>query len=225
MSKSQDELLDELIARHVGQSARETTTSRMRAAEAASANRAQPMAYSATTNVAPGYGASYEERYAPRPRPVARRRAEPAIDYGKVAAVIGGITICFVIWLIGAKYTIEGMVYFANWMAQQFNAPTVQTFPLPTGFYLWLMPIPLLFSIIEFRTRLIVRTKEGSHLASTSLITVWLIFFIADLATTFFGSIALMTPIVAGLLTAIVTVGPEWLLRSLIRELREALRM
>lgn len=225
MSKSQDELLDQLIARHVGQSARETTTSRLRAAEAASTNRAQPMAYS-TTNVAPGYGVRYEERSTPRQRSApARQAAVPRPNDGRLAVVFMGTLFCFIGWLIGAKYTIEGLVLFANWLLSLFNSAPVATLPLPFTTYLWLLLVPIAFSLVEFRSEPVVFTGKRWQIAPAEVLVVWCITLGIDFASTFNGTTSALPLQTAILLTAVVTIGPEWLLRRLIQILRAELRI
>lgn len=146
-----------------------------------------------------------------------------------VMAVVIGIAIACYIWVIGARYTVDGVIVVSNWILRFFDAPVQIGLPLPYHMYFYLLFIPLAYSIVEFRV--VVREKvEGvTYWAPPAMLFVWLVVITMDLTTTFSGTgvarsdagpVALWfagNAAARGIATAVLTFLPEWLIRSMLR--------
>lgn len=132
---------------------------------------------------------------------------------------LAALIIGFILWPIGARYSIDGLLWLCNqlldFLRMGMRIPTPPVWQL----YVVLAPIPLICSRVEWGLSL--RSVPGAHAGVT-----WLFVVGYDLATTYFGikypepgawditrqlaqSLAL-----SGILTAVLTFGPEWLMRG-----------
>lgn len=131
------------------------------------------------------------------------------------AALIIGL----VLWPIGARYSIDGLLWLCNQLLAFLRVGTQIPTPPVWQVYVVLAPIPVICSRVEWGLSL--RRVPGAHSGIT-----WLFVVGYDLATTYFGikypepgawditrqlaqSLAL-----SGILTAVLTFGPEWLMRG-----------
>lgn len=135
-----------------------------------------------------------------------------------LAAVLIGL----VLWPLGARFTIDGVLWIGNWILTFLRMPI--RIPAPTYVaYLALAPVPLVASFVEWRP---LRWRWEDEIRNPYGMTVWIIIVILDAGSTFIGiqnpdpgasrlfielsqSLAL-----SGILAAVLTFGPEWLLRE-----------
>jgi hypothetical protein len=133
-----------------------------------------------------------------------------------------GWAIAGIAWVIGARFTIDGLVVAANFLLRFLQIAVV--LPASPWWYALLWPVPLWFSSIEWGDNPVQLVKrEGWTLAMLGAACIWLIVVGADAATTFAGidvakanagTVAhffVDTLIGLALVTAFFTFWPEWL--------------
>lgn len=86
--------------------------------------------------------------------------ARHAPTVGLRAVGIVGTCISVILWPVGARYTVDGVIVVLNMLFRHFTLPYQLPIPLPLGtvfdvllpvWYLALLPIPILFSIVEWQ--------------------------------------------------------------------------
>lgn len=156
-------------------------------------------------------------------------------NLSKVGAASVGLVIGTVVWVIGARFTIDGVIWVANWLLGFVRAPTRIPLPLAWQVYLALAPVPLLFSVVEWRNS--PRQRRGDRVVwlPVSLIWVWIIVSAMDLTTTFLGLGTNQQPAsdlarwfvtttwAKGIATAFLTFWPEWLVKAMLGIIRREL--
>jgi hypothetical protein len=163
-------------------------------------------------------------------------RSRPTIFLSRLsqsAICIIGWLIAAVAWVVGARFTIDGVIVVTNWLLSFVNAAIVIPTPLGWLVYAALLWIPLGYSRVEWVNNPVAMVRaEGMTLAVAGTICIWLVVIGMDTATTFAGLAALPAPqgsAVGDLLThpaglavvtAFLTLWPEWLGRSLYRRWR-----
>lgn len=155
------------------------------------------------------------------------RRTAPRVNVSRIVAGCVGLIIGGFVWVLGARYTIDGLMVVINWMLSFLTIPARISLPLPWQMYLILVPIPVVYSIVEWNNA--PRQRIGNRITWTpvELICVWAVLGGMDLATTFFGlgtpannalMIFIATNIVArGVATGFLTFWPEWLAKRMIQ--------
>jgi hypothetical protein len=159
-----------------------------------------------------------------QPQPISQRgwygekddiAQNPLLNLFQIVTGMAAIIIGIGSWLIGARFTIDGMIIAANWLIEFVQQP-YQIEPTST-LYLWLMVFPLFFSTIEIVGLVrINRTDMGGKI-------IWGIILFSDVFTTGFGLLAMdpTSSLVAAWLTSSIiivsvvavflTVWPEWI--------------
>lgn len=137
---------------------------------------------------------------------------------GTIIGAIVGLIISGVVWIFGAKYTIDGLILIAN-AVLEFLMFSYRVKPY-AELYLWLALFPLMFSAVEWTCSPI--GKKGTRHAG--LILTWSVIIVIDLVSTIMGlraggGVAFVIWLVsfqAGLavLAFVLTFGPEWLMKS-----------
>jgi hypothetical protein len=165
-------------------------------------------------------------------RSQARRQA---VDLSGLA--LGSVGTCFSLglWIVGARYTVDGVLVIINRLLTFLTIPV--QIPIPPGWllYVLLVPIPLMFSLIEWRKVPLELTDEGWRFAAGGQWVVWLLVYGMDAVTTWNGlgvidpnspviiqQIA-TTPWAQSIVTAVLTIGPEALLWSMVGVFRGAI--
>ena len=139
-----------------------------------------------------------------------------------------GLVVSAIFWIIGARWTIDGLIVMFNGILQFLNVTYVAPIPPPFLIYAILSPVPVIFSAVEWQTPWEGRDGEV-YFAKPG---AWLVWFIAggfDAYTTYLGlgvdpgpeAVTIMRQIaLSGLpritVAIILTMGPEWLGREMI---------
>jgi len=144
------------------------------------------------------------------------------------AVVFIGMIISASVWLIGARWTIDGLVVLYNGFLTFFHIPTLAPMPPAWDTYGKLCVIPIAISLVEWFAPF-KRTNGVWYFSHTPHWLVWLTVGLFDFYTTYLGigvapddnSPTIMHQIAAstllsGLLSAALTAGPEWLARGMI---------
>jgi len=143
---------------------------------------------------------------------------------------LGAIALGVVLWPLGARYTMDGMIWVVNTMLGLLQSPIRVSLP-PWPWNLLLLPAPILFSKIEWRPPL-QHVRGRWRAAPAGAWVVWLLFTVMDAATTFLGLTnpdSGASPIArwvaaslaaSGILSAALTFLPEFLVRFGWRALR-----
>ena len=165
--------------------------------------------------------------------PPAKESVSPGIDSSKLGLVVVGYLIASVFWIIGARYTIDGVLWIVNWVLNFLTIPARLIIPPHWSIYLVLAPLPYLFSRIEIFNVPRRQRKGRIDWAMPAVVSVWVIVVLLDLSTTFLG---LGTPDptmgqagawfsasfwAKGTATIILTFWPEWLFQQMNKQLRK----
>lgn len=147
-----------------------------------------------------------------------------------------GILIGAVVWTIGARYTIDGVMALLNQLLGFLRVPWRVPHVLPYWVYLVCLPVPVGCSFVEWKYGPVWRDPRGRwHMQPAEFLLTWTIIVMIDLVTTFTGvsikdsetpyivAQIVATTFGAALLTAILTFGPEWLIRRCVASARAAL--
>lgn len=157
------------------------------------------------------------------PPPTRRRARRIRLEEGFIPAIFGFLVGCAV-WIIGARYTIDGSIWIINWLMAFIGIP--YAIELVWELYLVLIWLPVLISIIEWRYSPIQMFNGRHYFASLPIISIWLCAFLLDLLTTFSGlqvvqegagqvEVWLATTAWAKTIaTVFLTLWPEWVIRS-----------
>lgn len=141
------------------------------------------------------------------------------------AMPMAGVLIGLALWPIGARYTIDGILWIANFILTFVRVPYQIPLPPVWQMYLLLAPICLICSGVEWRAPLFKRAGRWEF-ASADTIIIWLVIVVLDVGTTYAGirnpgrdAWPIMQELAAslvlsGILSAILTFGPEWLMRE-----------
>ncbi len=138
-----------------------------------------------------------------------------------------GMLISAIIWLIGARWTVDGLVVMFNAVLHFFNTNYQAPIPPHVLVYVCLSPIPLAFSAVEWHVP-IRREKSVWHFAPLGDWAVWTTVLFFDWYTSYLGlgvdpgpdAMTFMRQLSASiiprvLVSAILTAGPEWLAREM----------
>lgn len=140
----------------------------------------------------------------------------PYLAAGLVGVVIGGVA-----WLVGARFTVDGAVWLANWLLAFLQVPWRVPTPLSWQLYAVLCWLPVLYSVIEWRCPPVARREGRTDWAPAEVTWTWLTAVAMDMTTTFLGLPIENLP-VAGAATFFFTFWPEWMIRASIRRIRKA---
>jgi hypothetical protein len=162
---------------------------------------------------------------------IAKPTMAPRSVLDSYSIAVMGVLIGCILWPIGGRFTIDGIVWLCNQLLVFLRAPWHIATPLPWMVYLACIPLPFLCSKVEWHPPL-YRIQGKWRLAAADVILVWLFVSGADFITTYFG---LRNPasdlpdifievakslVVSAILGVVLTFGPEWLLRRSWRRLR-----
>jgi hypothetical protein len=166
-----------------------------------------------------------------RSTPPRRRRLNlPALVLALVGTTMGAA-----LWLIGARYSIDGVLVMGNALLSFFGIPLQIAIPPAWTVYLVLLLIPLGYTIIEWLQIPAELNDNGWWVAPPAQWLVWISVFALDALTTWFGLGAiddsaplLLHELVAndwsrGGLTAILTMLPEALWFGMLAIFRRAI--
>ncbi|MEI8165130.1 MAG: hypothetical protein WCG26_02090 [Chloroflexales bacterium] len=146
-----------------------------------------------------------------------------------------GFLFSLALWIVGARYTVDGVLAMTNALLDFLTIPA--HIPIPSGWvlYLALAPIPVAYSLVEWHKVPLALADEGWRFAPAGQWVVWLVVYAIDTVTTWNGLgvgdrsapllVQQMTAALVGraILTAGLTIGPEALLRSMAAAFRRAL--
>jgi len=125
-----------------------------------------------------------------------------------------GLVVGAAMWVIGARYTIDGVIWVVNWLL----AFVKVEFVIETNgaFYLYASPLPIVFSLFEWVKPVKFRTQPA-------LVLVWALVHFFDFATTFLGLLSVELHLAVVILaTAVLSYTPEWIMRTSFTVLRKA---
>lgn len=158
-----------------------------------------------------------------------QRKHIKAPQLAKIGAAFAGLCIGGSFWIIGGRFTIDGIMWCINWLLMFLSVPLQISLPLPWFVYFYLSPIPILFSVVEWNTSIRQMT--------VALFCVWLIVSGMDILSTFIGLgipstnasqvtqwFHASTP-AKGVSAAFLTFWPEWLIRRMVKILRQELSL
>jgi hypothetical protein len=163
-----------------------------------------------------------------------RRRT---VDLAGVMLGLVGCAIAAMLWLVDARYTIDGALVLLNGLLGFLRIPVRFNLPPIWALYCALALIPAACSLIEWHKVPICFTQTSWRLATLGEALVWLLVFGFDALTTWMGLGVIdpesprivqevaVTAWVKALLTAILAIGPEALLRSMVAVLRRSVRV
>lgn len=155
-------------------------------------------------------------------RPLTNTAPGPRKSYG---IALGALLIGAALWPIGARYSVDGLLWIINQLLTFLRIPNQIDTPPVWQLYAVLAPISILCSRVEWSLSI-------KRLPSALAAVVWLFVAGYDFVTTLFGvrypepgawaititvaqSLAL-----SGILAVVLTFGPEWLMREGWRSLR-----
>ena len=116
-------------------------------------------------------------------------KSNRALEATSYAAAFAAIAIGLPLWLIGARYTLDGWVIALNWCSAflRFGASV----PVPSGWYMLLLfPIGIVYSLIE-RRGLPLNPQAAGWAAWTMLLVVWIVINATDVGSTYLGIVAI----------------------------------
>jgi hypothetical protein len=164
----------------------------------------------------------------------------PSTPWMDIPIDMVGMLIGIVIWIIGAKYTVDGIVVVTNLLLAFLTIPYQILLPLPWVMYIPLGTIPLIFSCVEWtrppRQRSVVGTRTITVWQPFDMICIWLIIVSLDLLTTFYGvanpskdawtitQFIASYSVLTGSITAILTFWPEYVIKSRFRKIKDTWR-
>jgi hypothetical protein len=165
------------------------------------------------------------------PKPVSKPiSSAPARSASSAALALAGLLIGSVLWIVGARYTIDGVFTLANMLLSFVRVPLALAVPPAWPFYLVFLWLPFLASRVEW-TPPLARVQGRWVIAPAHALLVWAVIATLDALTTYAGlrspssgasalaiEIAKST-LVSGILSAILTFVPEWLVRVCRRQL------
>jgi len=148
------------------------------------------------------------------------------------AVVFIGMIISFAFWIIGARWTIDGLIILYNGFLTFLHVPTLAPMPPSWETYAKLCVIPVAISAVEWFAPF-KRTDGVWYFSNMPHWLVWCGIFLFDWYTTYVGlsvdpgtgapmimrQIA-ASAILSGLFAAALTGGPEWLARGMINLLK-----
>jgi len=159
----------------------------------------------------------------------------PPLDPPGLALSGVGTLFSLALWVIGARYTVDGVLAMFNALLAFLTVPA--RIPISPGWvvYLALAPIPLAYSLIEWQQVPLAQREGRWRAAPLGQWVVWLIVYAMDAVTTWNGlgvvdrnAPLLVQQLAAAIwgrtvITAVLTIGPEALLRSMASIFRRAL--
>jgi len=144
------------------------------------------------------------------------------------AIVFIGMIISVAFWIIGARWTIDGIIVIYNGFLTFLHVPTLAPMPPSWETYGKLCIIPVAISAVEWFAPF-KRTNGVWYFSAFPNWLVWFAVMFFDWYTTYVGlsvdpgtnAPSIMRQIatnalLSGLLSAILTMGPEWLARGMI---------
>jgi len=158
------------------------------------------------------------------------RRTAPLIP-GPIegsAVVFIGMIISASVWLIGARWTIDGIVVLYNWFLTFFHASALSPMSPSWDTYGKLFVVPIAFSLVEWFAPF-KRTAGVWYFSNTPHWLIWFTVMIFDFYTTYVGigvtpgnesptivrQVATST-VLSVMLAAALTIGPEWIARGMV---------
>jgi hypothetical protein len=157
----------------------------------------------------------------PSQEPEKQERKEPPQQQSSSYLAVGLFLLIIgtPLWIVGARYTVDGAIVAINWFLNWLTIPHQVHRPQWEGYLLWIAAAGLAFSIIEVRHRP-RRIPKNNKEALTG--AAWCIAVVIDLGTTY---LAVTNPgrgawpitywiagniTAAGAWTILATFGPEW---------------
>jgi len=143
-----------------------------------------------------------------------------------------GLVVSAIFWVIGARWTVDGLVVIFNAILHFLTIPYQA--PVPTNYiiYACLCPVPIILSAVEWKFPF-SRVDGEWYFAKSGTWLVWIVAFALDLYTTYLGlgvdpgpeSVTFMRELATSgtqriLMASALTVGPEWLGRQMLSILK-----
>lgn len=163
------------------------------------------------------------------------RNQRPSLDPPGLVLSGVGTLLSLALWVIGARYTVDGVLAMLNALLAFLTIPARISIPPGWVLYLVLAPIPLAYSLIEWQ-KVPLNLRGGRwYVAPLGQWVVWLVVYAMDAITTWngLGVVDERAPLIVQqlaaalpgrvVLTAVLTIGPEALLRSMAAIFRRAL--
>jgi hypothetical protein len=157
-----------------------------------------------------------------KPRAPTQPSARGALEATSYAAALAALAIGLPLWLISARYTLDGWVIALNWCAA-FLRISAQV-PIPAGVWMLLIiPVGVVYSLVE-RKGLPLNPQAAGYSVWALLLVVWIVINATDVGSTLLGVLAVgadawaiqrwmaSTLWAAGLWAIILTYLPESLL-------------
>ncbi|MBX0328253.1 hypothetical protein K2Z83_11250 [Oscillochloris sp. ZM17-4] len=158
-------------------------------------------------------------------------RYEPGGITGFAIGLVG-MLMSTIVWVLGARWTVDGLIVMFNAVLRFLNASYQAPIPPHVLVYVILSPMPLIFSVVEWRLPF-RRISDEWQFAKPGAWLVWGGVFAFDWYTTYLGlgvdpgegSVRFMRQIAAStvvrtLVALVLTAGPEWLAREMWAQLR-----
>ncbi|MEI6775828.1 MAG: hypothetical protein WCK70_02910 [Chloroflexales bacterium] len=144
-----------------------------------------------------------------------------------------GLVVSLIFWIIGARWTIDGLIVIFNTILNFLTIPYQAHVPTNYIIYGLLCPVPIILSAVEWRFPF-ERVGGEWYFAKLGAWVVWAIAGGFDLYTTYLGlgvdpgpeSVTFMRELSASgfpriIAASALTVGPEWLGRGMLTILRK----
>ena len=166
-----------------------------------------------------------QEQLAAPPHPQPARALPRRTGRISLSMACGGLIIGGLLWLIGARYTIDGVPVLLNSFLAFFRIPMQFATPVVWPVYLAMAWLPVLISRIEWAEFPVRRVGTRWVFARSEVATIWLVTAGADMFTTLQGvsvdvssPVAVLRFIAANIVVALAWSGfltfvPEWLMR------------
>lgn len=115
-----------------------------------------------------------------------------------------GTLLSLALWVVGARYTVDGVLALVNALLAFLTIPA--RIPIPPGWvlYLVLAPIPLAYSLIEWQQVPLTQRNGRWQAAPLGQWVVWLVVYAMDAITTWngLGVVDTSTPLIIRQLAA-----------------------
>lgn len=166
--------------------------------------------------------------------PASRQRRN--IDFAGISLAFLGVVFGFVLWLLSARYTVDGVLVLTNVLLSFLNVPYRIVVPPAFPIYLILSPVPTLMTYAEWQKQPFYRNKQGDWVFEDAQHwVVWAVVLGLDGWTNFTGlgvdpgpsGLTIQrevaeNPLWRGIIAGAFTGGPEWIWRWCRRQFRKS---
>lgn len=160
-----------------------------------------------------------------------------SFDIGGIAIAFLGVLIGFVLWLLSARYTVDGVLVLVNALLSFLNVPHQIVVPPAFPIYLILSPVPTLMTYAEWQKQPFYKDKKGEWVfEEPQHWVIWAVVLGADGWTNFTGlgvdpgegSMTIQrelsqNPLWRGIVAGAFTAGPEWIWRWCRQQFRKSI--